>query len=521
MTGPVLGIDLGTTVSVVASIDDYGEVEVLRNAFGEETTPSAVYFESNGSVVVGDEAKRWVAIDPDNGVILIKRQMGSECPLQMRGQSHTPESISAIILRQLASAATQPGRPRAVITVPAYFGIAEREATAAAGRIAGVEVLELVDEPVAAAIHHGLTSPGDRTVLVYDLGGGTFDTTVLSLSNGKVTVVATDGHDKLGGADVDLRVRDIVLQQLVGLLPTEDYNDLIDDPVKLGNLMLDVEAAKKALSSRTSTSFVVRTATDRMTVTLERTQLEDACADLFDETTRIVSRVLTKALNKGVSVVDEVIMIGGSSRIPALSTRLQSLVGAKPRLVDPDLAVAKGAALRAHQIVHSPKLQVLAQSRGVISVAEAGTVNPVLPKAVGLLVEDSYDPAGERQYIVHLVHANTSLPIRKTTKSYGTILARQSSVRIQIFEQAGSSPSEEVDNNRRVLDGSLTGIGALPAGSVIEITVDLAIDGRLTVIAREPISGQELTLEAFVEGVVDSSETEKLSSTVAALVVRG
>ena len=183
MSRQVLGIDLGTTNSVVASIDDRGTVVILRNALGSEITPSAVYFDPDGGVVVGEEALQAAAVDPDNAVRLIKRQMGTEFPLVLGGQEHTPESISALILRQLAAAA--PGglaaAPRAVITVPAYFGLAEREATYQAGIIAGLDVLELLDEPVAAAAHYGLTSGGDRTVLVYDLGGGTFDTTVLRI----------------------------------------------------------------------------------------------------------------------------------------------------------------------------------------------------------------------------------------------------------------------------------------------------------------------------------------------------
>ena len=216
----VVGIDLGTTNSVVASVDEAGTVVILPNANGAEITPSVVYFEPDGTVVVGEEAVQATAVDPENGVQLIKRAMGTEFPLRVRGQEHTPESISALILRQLVSAATGgtggtgSGKVSAVITVPAYFGLAEREATYQAGVIAGLDVLELLDEPVAAAAHYGLTSGGDRTVLVYDLGGGTFDTTVLQISDGGVRVLATDGHHSLGGADVDQRLLDLVMERL-------------------------------------------------------------------------------------------------------------------------------------------------------------------------------------------------------------------------------------------------------------------------------------------------------------------
>jgi molecular chaperone DnaK len=521
MSSTVLGIDLGTTNSVVASIDAGGEVIVISNAVGEDTTPSVVYFESNAEVVVGEEARRLSELDPDNGVSLIKRHMGTDFPLSVRGLPHTPESISAVILRQLVGGAPSGEVPRAVITVPAYFGTREREATAQAGRIAGIEVLELVDEPVAAAIHHGLVKPGNRTILVYDLGGGTFDTTVLKVADGHVSVVATDGHSNLGGADIDQRLLAIVLDRLESLVPPEDHDDLSDDEVKLAGLLREIEDAKRLLSDRSQCRVVARTASDRVTVSLDRADLEEACVDLFAATTDIVDRVVAAAAAKGATEIDEVIMVGGSSRIPALATRLGEQLGVVPRIVDPDLAVAKGAALRAHQIVGSSQIQAFSRTRGLLESAKPGTITPVVPRAVGLLIDDSHDVAGKRQFVAHLIDANTPLPASETTTSYGTILANQPSVRIQVYEQAGPSPSEAVEHNHRVLDGELTGLGKLSAGSMIEVTVAMAIDGRLTVVAREPESGEELTIEAFVEGVVDSAEAEELTRTVGLLGVRG
>jgi molecular chaperone DnaK len=519
---PVLGIDLGTTNSVVASIDDQGQVVILRNALGSEITPSAVFFEPGG-VVVGEEAVQAITADPGSGVRLIKRQMGTEFPLQIGGQEHTPESISALILRQLAAAA--PGgaaaRPRAVITVPAYFGLAEREATYQAGVIAGLDVLELLDEPVAAAAHYGLTSAGNRTVLVYDLGGGTFDTTVLRIADGAVTVLATDGHHSLGGSDVDQRLLDLVLGRLEDILPVAEFDELVDDRRLLGCLALDVESAKRELSTRMSRDIVVSTPARRIPVAISRADLEAACGDLFDTTTEIIERVLSSARSAGADPPSDVIMVGGSSRIPALSARLTAMLGIPPRLVEPDLAVAKGAALRAHQLLATTQLTALARSSGRRAAAGAGKIRTVAPRAVGILVEDSYDPSGERSFVQHLVHANTPLPVTRTEEGFGTILENQESVRIQVYEQAGPAPSAEVAHNRRVLDGELTKIGSLPAGSVIRITLKIAVDGRLTVIAHEPVSGRELTLEAFVEGVVDSVETERLTQVVGMTAVRG
>jgi molecular chaperone DnaK len=522
MTGcTVLGIDLGTTNSVVASIDDQGQVFVVPNAVGEEITPSVAYFEPGG-VVIGEEARQATAVDPANGVRLIKRHMGTDFPMEFGGEEHTPESISALILRQLVSTALgdRAVPPNAVITVPAYFGLAEREATYQAGVIAGLNVLELLDEPVAAAAHYGLTSARDLTVLVYDLGGGTFDTTVLKIADGAVSVVATDGHHALGGADIDVRLLDLVLAKLEPLLPEDAFEELTDDGKLLGSLTIDVEAAKQDLSARASRDLHVQTPAGRVRISLTRSDLEDACGDLFDTTAEIIERVRESARRARSGRIDEVIMVGGSSRIPLLSVKLAELLGVQPKLVEPDLAVAKGAAIRAHQILATAQLSALARAsrRGKLS---AGSITPVTPRAIGILIDDSYDPSGERKFVEHLVHANTPLPVTETVERFGTILADQESVRIQVYEQSGASPSAELEHNRRVLDGELTGIGKLKAGSVIRITVKMAIDGRLTVIAHEPRSGRELTLAAFVEGVVDSAETERLTKIVGLAAVRG
>ena len=436
----VVGIDLGTTNSVVASVDDGGSVVVLPNASGREITPSVVYFEPDGSVVVGEEAVQAIAIDPDNGVQLIKRVMGTEFPLRVRGQQYTPESISALILRQLVSVAAGAGGEKvsAVITVPAYFGLAEREATYQAGLIAGIDVLELLDEPVAAATHYGLASAGDRTVLVYDLGGGTFDTTVLQITSGTVKVLATDGHHELGGADVDRRLLDLILERLEEQLPPDEVDEIAGDRRRLGELILDTEAAKKDLSARTSRDVVVPTRAGRVSVTITRRDLDVACGDLYETTTEIIERVLRTAGADGVCGIDEVIMVGGSSRIPVLAERLTELLGKKPRLVEPDLAVAKGAALRAHYVLATPQLSALTAARsGASRPVGAGQVSPVTARGIGILIEDSFDPSGQRSFVEHIIEANTSLPVERTADRFGTILPNQDSVRVQVYEQAG------------------------------------------------------------------------------------
>ena len=302
VSGPVVGIDLGTTNSSWPRSDDDGQVVVLPNAVGGEITPSVVYFEPDGGVVVGEEALQATAVDPDNGVQLIKRSMGTEFPLSIRGQDHTPESISALILRQLAAAACgDAGGPvRAVITVPAYFGLAEREATYQAGVIAGLEVLELLDEPVAAAAHYGLTSGADRTVLVYDLGGGTFDTTVLRITGG-----AGDGtgHRRPSFAR---RRRRRPAHPRPGARRLEDVLsagrarcDRRRTSGWLGELVLDVEAAKKRPQRADVAGRSWSAPPPGGSVTVTRADLDAVCGDLFDTTAEIIERVLAAAGSAG------------------------------------------------------------------------------------------------------------------------------------------------------------------------------------------------------------------------------
>ena len=521
MSRAVLGIDLGTTNSVVASIDDTGRPTVLRNAGGAETTPSVVYFEPDGTAVVGEYARLAVAADPANGVTLVKRQMGSEFPVDLRGERHTPESISALILRQLvAGTGADPSGARAVITVPAYFGLREKEATQQAGVLAGLDVLELVAEPVAAAAHYGLTAERDATVLVYDLGGGTFDTTVLRVHAGGIDVVATDGHHELGGADVDRRLLQTVLDRLGDVLPANEFADLGDDEVVLGNLLLDVEAAKQDLSTRQSRAVPVRTPGRRLTVSLTRDDVDGACADLLELTEDIVRRVLRTAGAPGYRHIDEVVMVGGSSRIPAVLDRLHRTTGMTPRLVEPELAVAKGAAVRAHQLAGTPQLGALARSGARAGQLAGGRVRSVVPRGIGILVQDSFDPAGRRTFVDHLVRANTPIPVTETASRFGTIADGQETVRIRVYEQAGAAVSEEVAHNRLVLDGELTGLRPGKAGAIIRVTIAVGSDGRLTVVAHEPGSGRELTLEAFIEGVIDAADAERLATLVGRTRVR-
>jgi molecular chaperone DnaK (HSP70) len=507
----IIGIDLGTTYCAVATLDPSGRARVLPNRIGELTTASCVSFIGPDEVVVGSLAKERLALDPENTVSLIKRRMGATYPLTFHDVDHTPESISAILLRALVADAAfeleaAPGEPvQAVITVPAYFGLREREATQQAADMAGIDVLELVAEPVAAALHYGVSDAANRTILVYDLGGGTFDCTVLRCEGGAVAVLATDGDSHLGGAEVYERLGDILLERLAEMLGP-DVEHPADDVVAVQQAISLAEAAKLKLHGRTRQSVTFRHNGHVLRTEIDKTLLTQVSQDLIDRTMAIAERLMATV---GPAVrIDDIALVGGSSRLPPVTTALTGRFGITPAMVDPELAVALGAAVRAGRLA-------TARTSGRPAAEQAVSV---LPRGVGVLVRDSNDPAGLREFVEHVLPANTPLPAQATAP-FATILNNQRTVRIQVFEQAGAIMSEDVAHNRKVLDGEFTGLPDRPAGSRIDVTVSVGLDGRLSVAAREAKRGRELILEAYVEGVVDGAELERLTARTDAMTI--
>lgn len=518
----VLGIDLGTTYSVVARVGDGGEAEVVPNAQGALTTPSAVYFDADATAVIGQDAKDSGAIDADNTVTHIKRRMGERFDISVRGKVLGPEGISALILRGLVDGANaslgSTGPVRAVITVPAYFGVAEREATAQAAEIAGIDVLELIAEPVAAAVAYGVDKGDTGTVLVYDLGGGTFDTTVISLTTSGPTVLVTDGDHELGGADWDERILGHLVDRFCDL---NALHEAPDDESWLQDLALRAEQLKKDLSGVTSKSINVRYDGLSAKIDVTRGDVENVTRDLLERTLTIVGRTLTGAKALGAQHPSKILLVGGSSRMPAVARELQSRYQVATILADPDLAVAKGAALHAQALAGYKAQNVAPGSRS--QKAQRGLllrqVSSVLPRSLGVLIHDSYDPSGTRKFVDHLVAANSTLPVRPVTKTYSTCLDNQEKVRIEIFEQAGATLSPELEHNRRVLDGELSGIPPLKGGSPIDVEIGVDRDGRITVTASEPQSRRRLVLESYIDGVADSADATRQLEIVSAIRV--
>ena len=311
----VFGIDLGTTYSAIAHINDDGLAEIIRNTDGIETTPSVVHFENPENSIVGETAKNATVVESEDIAQLIKRRMGSEYTVVYHGVQYTPEMISALVLKQLvqdANEQTGMDSKRVVITVPAYFGQLEREATAQAGDIAGLDVVGMVTEPVAAAMSYVASSNEDKTFLVYDLGGGTFDTTVLRTFNDSrpIEVMVIDGDRELGGADWDARLSDILTQKFLGATTLDE--DPRDDDDFLQDLAEKAERAKQQLSSRMKCDVILAYGSTREKLEVTRQEFEDATNDLLNTTLETVDRTLNKAKEKDLTLtIDEVLLVGG------------------------------------------------------------------------------------------------------------------------------------------------------------------------------------------------------------------
>jgi molecular chaperone DnaK len=547
-TASYFGIDLGTTYSAIAYVDETGRPTVVRNQLtSEETLPSVVYFESASNVVVGQTAKEVAKVYPDRVVSLVKRQMGQEREWDFDGTTHTPESISALVLKQLAQDArafTGQDVRQVVITVPAYFGMLERDATKNAGRIAGLDVIGIVPEPVAAALHYDVVSDAaGKTILVYDLGGGTFDTTVISIEPDAIEVLCTDGDQQLGGADWDARLMSLLLDEFTAQAAPEESPE--EDERFMQDLAMVAEDTKRQLSQVQSRTVPLRFGGAAAMVAVTREAFEERTRDLLDSTIEYTRRTLATLDTKRPGArIDEVLLVGGSTKMPMVAERLGKEFGWEPRLHDPDLAVAKGAARfalgramwkwdggePADGADREQRIAEVSVSTGIASdtlkaIADKKITN-VLPKSFGVKLVDIDNPAWERDpeaasYVDHLVHANESLPSGPRPLPVATLKANQRAVRIQVYEQAGSVETSELSGNKPVDHGSgeVGPLPRLPAGSPVDVTMTVDDEGLLQVHAVEPTSGATVDIAVRVS-VLSEEEVREAQDQVSGITVR-
>lgn len=516
----VYGIDLGTTYSAIALVNDLEIPEIIQNSEGNQTTPSVVLFEDEQSVTVGEVAKRSAASDPDETSLLIKRHMGTDYTQVYQNETYTPEAISSLILKSLvqgANASMGLDADQVVITVPAYFGSQEREATKQAGQIADLDVIGIVTEPVAAALSIGIDSTANETIMVYDLGGGTFDTTIMRLAQNNVEVLAVEGDRELGGADWDEVLLQIVVDKFIEETGIDD--DPLSDPEFEIELRLEVEDAKKSLTGR-SKSLPIRLNYEgaKASITVTQEEFEEATKHLVERTLEITDRCIEVAKGKDPNLsLDRILLVGGSSRMPMIPAAIKERFGVEAQPTEYDLAVAKGAAIYGKRVLSGEVITNVGTSESTAGGDEGGpflspsgkpatVITNVLSRSVGL---QFYDPDEDKHYIGFFAHSNDQIPL-STTSTARTLEDGQESVLVSIYEQAGDRESETPEDNRLLKERELDiPVPNLPKGSPVEIEFSISSEGLITVVCTEPKSGNSITVEAAVSILTEEQVAEE------------
>ena len=464
----IIGIDLGTTNSCV-SVMEGGEATVIPNAEGHRTTPSVVAFSKTGERMVGQVAKRQAVTNPDRTISSIKREMGSAYRVTVDDKSYSPQEISAMVLQKLkADAEAYLGQPvtEAVITVPAYFTDSQRQATKDAGKIAGLEVKRIINEPTAAALAYGLDKEEDQKIMVYDLGGGTFDVSVLEIGDGVIEVLATAGNNRLGGDDFDKAIVDY----LVGEFKKSDGIDLTGDKVAMQRLREAAEKAKCDLSGMTTTTislpYITADATGpkHLEVELSRAKFNDLTRSLVDATVGPVRQALSDAGLKA-SDLSKVLLVGGSTRIPAVQEKVKELTGTEPfKGINPDECVAVGAAIQG----------------GVLGGDVEGVLLlDVTPLSLGIETLGGV--------CTKLIDRNTTIPTRKS-QIFSTAADNQTSVEINVLQGEREMAQYNKSLGRFHLDGIAPARRGVPQ---IEVTFDIDANGIVNVSAKDLGTGKE------------------------------
>lgn len=517
----VYGIDLGTTFSCIAQVDRYDQAVVLRNFEGDATTPSVVYIESESNMIVGKEAKNQLAVEPEKTVAFIKREIGNDEAFDKTKNTTPmhldPVEISALILKKLVQDANNLGdNPEpitdVVITCPAYFGNKERLQTKQAGISAGLNVLAIINEPTAAAISYGLKVDERRTILVYDLGGGTFDVTIIAVNGGAIKVVATGGDHHLGGVDWDTELAKYVLNTFNSQNGTSyDFESLT--PNARYELLLSAENWKKNLTAKQKVKINFSYEGKSVNFELPRETFNAITEDRLNETIDATRKIIEKAEEKGYKKIDEIILVGGSSKMPQIKSRVEAEFGLPTHITDPDECVAKGAAIFAMNEAYDAALK---------KSEEEGTKapEPLMTKRTRIVnvTSKTYGLGLIDNQVGNMIFANTTLPVSRT-RVFETVRDGQTGVTLPIYESDFTDEEKDQTVEDRFCNLATEDISELkltgnhPKGTEIKVTFSISEEGILSVNATR--DSDIIDFQLKVAGVKSEEELRKSQNFIA------
>ena len=547
----VYGIDLGTTYSCIAYVDESGRPTVINNVEGTNTTPSVVSFESPTQVVVGQVAKDNAIINPDTTISLVKTLIGkTDFAINYNGEDKSPEEVSAYILRKVtedAAKLTNQEVKDVVITCPAYFGAAEKIATKNAGIIAGLNVLEIISEPTAAALFYGCAKdPEPKTILVFDLGGGTFDVTIMSISSEKIEVICSDGNHELGGRNWD----EAVMRYLADQFRSETGYDGDFDEYAQQDLRIKTEKAKIQLTARESVPVALDVAGLRARINLDREKFDELTATLLAEAIDKTDAAIAVAKEKGYTI-DEILLVGGSTFMPQVPKAITEKYGLEPKILEPNEAVAKGAAIHAVNVyVNNQKSLTESQGdleevSGEVTVSVDGTTKTVnaddykeelavapemmsiggKTKKVVVATTKSYAievlDSNENRKCMNMIIKNEPMPdgAVSVTKRVGTHEDNQDSAELVVYESDFMDEYYDVDEDYVLGTATLELPGNLPAHSPIDITFTLTTEGILEVHGVDVTSNMEVRTTMQATGIMAEEKVDELKEKSKQMVV--